>query len=365
MSHSCQNSDIVHLVKEIIKSAENVGVTNIMPLSKSDIQQIKNALHIYETDCLICVNEGVNDYKCHKEAETKLMRSMPFMKKNIYPWRNYDWDYANFVDNNYSVNATGASKSGSISALFKNINAFIKLTKGYLVEANPSDLSSPGQMNKYGDIPFYECIGNIIDADSGKPIKDPKLQAACIARMKVKYRNKELPPSNDIFLKKYRLTGDRSGSYYIKIGTCPRPDIKSVKKCEAKGYDWVPNILDNIMNSMKKSARSQTQRGSCYQPRYAYIDNSPGFIIAGTKFRGLVPALAKDFMALSPDKVLATLQGKNVADLFVVQPCPTVKVESFKNYKSQIENFNNTMLIICICIVIIFIFVFWQIQKKI
>ena len=50
--------------------------------------------------------------------------------------------------------------------------------------------------------------------------------------------------------------------------------------------------------------------GYCFQPRYAYINNSPGFRMAGVKFKGLIPALTNDFMALSPDKLLAAFQGK-------------------------------------------------------
>lgn len=32
--------------------------------------------------------------------------------------------------------------------------------------------------------------------------------------------------------------------------------------------------------------------------------------MAGVKFKGLIPALTNDFMALSPDKLLAAFQGK-------------------------------------------------------
>lgn len=38
--------------------------------------------------------------------------------------------------------STGASKNGTFKALFKNMSAFIKLSKGYLTDANPSKIKA-------------------------------------------------------------------------------------------------------------------------------------------------------------------------------------------------------------------------------
>ena len=122
-SYDCQNSELVNIAKNILKSARESSFSNITPISTSEIKLIEDALAEYNIDCKICVNQGANDYKCHQAAEKKLIRAMPFMRKNIYPYANYDWDYSNYIDNNYSVNATGATKTGSISAIFKNIGA--------------------------------------------------------------------------------------------------------------------------------------------------------------------------------------------------------------------------------------------------
>ena len=89
----CQNSDFVKIANDILESAKNSDFTNITPISASEITIIENALAEYSEDCKICINQGSNDYKCHQAAEIKLIRAMPFMRKNIYPYANYDWDY--------------------------------------------------------------------------------------------------------------------------------------------------------------------------------------------------------------------------------------------------------------------------------
>ena len=275
------------------------------------------------------------------------MRKLPFIRGSVQPWQNYDWDYGNYIDNNYSVNATGATKKGSISAIFKNIKAFIKLAKGYLVEPNPADSSYAGKFARDGDIAYYECIGSAIDAGTGKPINDPRLRESCRAKHKVKYRTRQKAPTSDQFLKKHKISGDGSSSYYVKIGTCPRPDLKTRSNCEKNGFDWIPNPLDAVMSKMPKIMRTETSSGSCHQPRYAYLDNKPGFTIAGFKARGLIPALANDFLSLSPDKLTAALQGQSVSGLYSVQPCPNVK-ETFKNFKSSTNSLIKTILILLV-----------------
>lgn len=345
MSTDCNNSQTLKLVKNILKSARENSSVTATPISKSEIKNIERAIDEYYQDCKICKSRANNDYKCFNLAEEKLIRAMPFMRKNIYPWRNFDWDYANFVDNNYSVLATGASKEGNLASLFKNMGAFIKLNKGYLFEGNPSSSSKPGKLGRDSDIPYYECIESPIDS-SGNRINSPRLKSSCLARRDVKYRNSERPPTNDPFLKKYKVDGENSSSYYIKVGTCPRSKIQSKSECEKKGFDWIPNPVDKIMNKFSPGARSETVSGSCHQPRYAFLNNSPGYTIAGIKQKGLIPSLAKDFLSLSPDKILASLQGKNIEDLYVVQEC--VK-EKFRNFNSNSYNLINT----AICLLII------------
>ena len=120
--------------------------------------------------------------------------------------------------------STGASKKGTLEALFKNMEAFKKLAQGYLTEPNPSSSSKAGALNKQGDAAYYECI-------KGSPF----LRAACLAKNKVKYRDIESPPTSDPFLRKRKTSGEHSSSYYVKVGTCPRSDIKTENACSDKG----------------------------------------------------------------------------------------------------------------------------------
>jgi hypothetical protein len=348
----CQNSDVVKIAEKLLDMAKQSDITNFIPISKNDISNVKKSLEQYNRDCVVCTNQG-NSYRCHQAAETKLMRSMPFLNKNIYPWNNYDWDYGNFIDNNYSVLATGATKGGSISDLFKNMRAFMKLVKGYISDPNPADSSYPGKMARDGDVPYFECTGNTVDSE-GNRVSDPSSITTCRAINKIKYSNPEKPPTKDDFLKKYKITGDKSSSYYVKVGSCPRPDLKTVDQCESKGYSWIPNIIDNIMDKMPFLSKKTHKPGSCHQPRYAYINNSPGFKIGGVKFRGLVPSLANDFLALSPDKIVAAMEGKSIDNLFELQQCPQV-VESFQQHTNTIYNdllgYNTIVLLILLFLV--------------
>ena len=69
------------------------------------------------------------------------------------------------------------------------------------------------------------------------------------------------------------------------------------------------------------------------------------------KFKGLIPALANDFLSLTPDKIFATLQGRSIGDLFVVQPCPTIK-EGFADYNKCEDKTRNLIMVIFLIVAI-------------
>jgi hypothetical protein len=336
--YNCQNSPYVKIARDLLKLAKQGGVTTYSPLTNKDIEEINQALINYSKDCNIC-QKGGNYYDCFKEAEQKLIRAMPFMRKNIYPWKNYDWDYSNFIDNNYSVLTTGASKDGTFTAMFDNIKAFTELTNGYLFSPNPDSQSVSGGNNIKDDINWYACQGKTIDSNGNITI-NPALKEACLSKHKVKYSNQLPPPTNDEFLKKYPTDGKNSSSYYVKIGNCPRSKITNQKKCEDMGYNWIPNSLNSVINGLS---------GSCYQPRYAYINNRPGYTFGGVNLEGLIPSLEQDIMALSPDKILAAFQGENIENLLEIQPCPK---EGFINYKSSYFKHYKIYIIMFLVIII-------------
>jgi len=306
---NCGNKSIIDLINKIIEKLKN-------DKNKDEAKKVQDALDNYLDECTICTNEGYNDDKCHNLALTKLMRQMPFVRDSVYPWKNYDWDYGNFIDNNYSAKATGSSDEGS--KYINNLFIFFKLGSAYLFDPNPGNDSVPGNTDAASDYPIYGCEGN-----------DEKL---CKAYTKVRNNKPQNKPYNDDFFDR-KLDGVVSSSYYIKVGTCKQPDYSTEKECTKNDFVWSGD--------------------ACYSPRYAFINNTPGLKMAipgDTNYnnsvtigKGLIPSLANDALALTPDKVFNAMVGNNVPGYLEVQPCPksgkTKKnIETFKTiYEDNLE----------------------------
>ena len=78
----------------------------------------------------------------------------------------------------------------------------------------------------------------------------------------------------------YSLTGERASSYFIKNGRCFTPHVDK-QLCRDKGFEWVPPAesfnKDSSGNSEKRDDKIPVL-GTCYKPRYIYINNeSIGF----------------------------------------------------------------------------------------
>jgi len=343
----CDNGEIIVLMKK--------AISVITPLAKGDPQKyrelklLKKALNEYLIDCSIC-KKGNNDFNCLKESATKLSRQLPFIRNSIYPWVNYDWDYGNFIDNNYSAKATGSSPSGS--AWIKNVGIFLKFLDAYVTAANPNKKSKAGGTNDYSDYPIYGCTGNA--------------RKGCNSWHKVKTRKKQQAPYKNAFFKK-SLTGERSASYFARVGTCPRKDIKKSKECIDKGFNWVNNPIDKIFD--KITGTSGKESGSCHQPRYIYLNNSPGLELktmklAGIpsvslgKLKGYIPSVANDILSMTPDKLMNAFSGKSVKGHMIVQPCPKIK-EKFTNLKTQNRQYTEIISLLTIIFVITLITIFY------
>jgi len=320
---ACQDDSSVKMIKALLNQ-ESTGLTGT-PLTDEDKKIMREGLDQYLKDCTLCKQQAFNDYTCAKTAQSKLMNSLPFNRKRIYPQRNYEWSYANYVDNNYSPMSTGATKSGTISGLFSNLNAMIKLVDGYMFAANPSSNSTAGGTTKADDYAYYECTGGLTDQD-GNVISSPMDAKICQINHQIKYGKEETAPTQSNFIKDQPLNGNFSSSYFVKAGTCPRPDIKSGGECRGKGYDWITSSSDE---------NTKDTQGDCYQPRYAFVDNSAGLKIAGVKLGGLVPSIAKDFLELSPEKVIAAMEGNSINGSFIIEPCPIV--EGYQSFKHSID----------------------------
>ena len=345
----CDNGEIIVLMKKAI------GV--VTPLARSDPQKmrelklLRKALNNYLVDCSIC-KRGNNDFNCLKEAALKLSRQLPFIRNSIYPWVNYDWDYGNFIDNNFSAKATGSSPSGS--AWLTNTGIFLKFLDAYVTAANPNHKSRAGGTNKHSDYPIYGCQGNA--------------RKGCKSWHKVKTRNKQSAPYKNHFFKK-PLKGELSSSYFARVGTCPRPDIRDAKKCISKGFNWISDPIDKVFD--KITGTKSKQSGSCHQPRYIYLNNSPGLELktmkmAGIpsvslgKLKGYVPSVANDILSMSPDKLFKAFSGKSVDGHMIVQRCPKFK-EKFSNLNDpKILEYTQIISILTLVFVLILILIFYR-----
>ena len=220
------------------------------PSTSKDLSKLKIALEQYKRDLVKCDN----DSKCESIAMAKLFKQIPMIRDSIYPWKNYDWSYGNYVNNNYSAKATG-SKGGAGSDAWKNYNIFWKLFDAYFKDPNPGTASVAGADNSSSDYPIYGCNGD---------------KSVCRKRYNVKYGSKQEMPYKSTFFKNNSLTGESSSSFFQKVGFCERSDINDRYYCDKLNYRWInrprtdPKNLDEI------------PAGICYQPKYVYIDNTPG-----------------------------------------------------------------------------------------
>jgi hypothetical protein len=310
---SCESSLVVILVKAAIKTAKYLAILD--PSKNKDIVALEKGLKVYKKDCALCKSEG-SDIKCMKTAIQKLMRQLAFIRDSVYPWQNYDWDYGNYIDNNYSAMATGSSREGK--AYLKNIGIFIKIISAYIAKGNPGKGAKAGGKSKNSDYPIYGCLGN--------------KKKICDATHKVKMSNLQKKPYNDNFFKK-KLDGNYASSYYIRVGSCDRNDIKSEGLCKKKGFNY--------------------EGGRCYQPRYAYMNNSPG--IPG--IRGFIPALTADMFSFTPDKMMMAYTGHSVPGQMKVQQCPKIveKWESYVPIKTQNQVARNIMSVFFAIVMVIVI----------
>ena len=340
---TCKNSAIVKSVKKLINQLESDNMTDFIPITKKEINQIRRALDTYMRECKICAQYTGNSYLCLKAAIENLQRRIPIFSKDIYPWKNYDWDYSNHITNNYSKERTGARVGSGIRDLYANVLAIIKIINGFIDDPIPGPRSRAGIRSKYSDYPKFE------DCDS----KCQYTQKVKNSLANTLYR----PPTTDRFLRK-KLHGKYSSSYFVKIGSCPRRDIDNITDCEKRGYIWTPNILDKVMNKMKKNNKNlvKNESGSCSQPRYLFIDNSPKPFLNGSNMKGMIPSIANDIMALSPEKLLNAAQGKSMTGNFEIQQCPKSGMEGYVNYKSGdksnpiLSKFNLTLILMLIIV---------------
>jgi len=237
-----------------------------------------------DTDIQNCKNAGGStEFDCVQLAIEKFTRMKPEFKNMVYPWKNFDWDYTRYIDNNYSSADTGVTDEGSFSALFTNPAALFKIAKGYLLDPNPGNNSQALRSDQTNcwRVPYEDRMScftmNSIRA-SYNDIPQPTIS-----------NGRGKPPSN--FLNKKPLNGNSSSSYYYKMGTCPIE--MDEKECKKNKYEYVGE--------------------TCYRPRYNYINNTP--------YEGNVPSVIHGLTNIEPINLWSIYNGKPLRGL-EIEECP-------------------------------------------
>lgn len=316
-------------------------------ISKETLLQLKR-------DLSQCRYAGQLEYNCNKLSYERAIRNSPLLKDLVYPWSNYDWNYANYTDNNYNQDKTGISEAPTIGALFKNISGMTKINNGFIKTANPGKNAISG-------------ISDIDQCQKGSPT-----YKGCniINNIKNSMR-KQSPPYPDAFFKR-SLIGENSSSYFIRTGNCEKSNL-SEKECKSKKYSWVSNPLyKQIPDYLKPSGFLS---GKCFKPKYTFIKNKPGLHLNFGKllddpelvnnekvtnnllknYKGEIPSIISDVISLNP-LLINEIMNDNSTQYF-----SSMKCEPFQNmYNKLVYNNNNYYLyiyiLIILCTIIIIIY---------
>ena len=255
--------------------------------------------------------------------------------KNLYPINNHDFDYKTAVKKKYNVFTRGITNDPTMKTLMNAPSKLYPYLQAMIDEPYPDSSTQAG-------------VDDIIQEDRGA------------VAIKSKYRelNHELPyPTfrKDYPSCRYPTTGEHSSSYFIKAGTC-KTKITDEALCNKKEYKWVPNPMNKIPPiakkllsyvDNKKNKAKPPPKGSCYKPRFAYIDNSAKGVFGK---KGYGPSMFNDLMNVAPDKIFNILAGYTV-DGSGLLPC----VEEFTQ-----QNRDNTKYLITFLIVIFLIYILFK-----
>lgn len=262
----------------------------------------------------LCFIEGPYGLQCSAAVTDKYMREFDFMKNLVYPWKNYDWDYQEYVKTHYNTKKLEVSDKPTITAIIKNVDAMIKIIDGLIFKANPNNSSSASNPKS-----FNNDLADCLNQAGG-------LSCRILNAAKQSNLSQKKPYENSFFQKP--TEGKSSSSYFVQVGVCPT-DIKDEPTCREKGYQWIENPLAKLPSLLRGPT---TTSGSCFRGKYAYMDNKPGFPIGQIKdLNGLIPSMAHGMLSVSPDKIMATAMGINTPDVSI-QKCD----EGFSNLPSTI-----------------------------
>jgi len=267
----------------------------------------------------------------------------------VYPWVNLQWDYQQFVINNYNPVNLGISRRGNIQALTNNIGILIQQLNSLLMDANPNSSSRAGVSDQpMSNNPFSDVYLNLKreiiqlkqdpvgNADKLNTLKEAVAQMEKNRQITAKEfglglnleASYQSPPYNDPFFNK-PTTGTGSSSYFAQTGFCKTNDNE--QQCRQKNHIWYGDL--------------------CYKGKYVYLDNSPGINLGYIEnMNGLIPSLLNQATQINPIAFSGILQGYSVPGIDI-QQCLD---EHFQN--KNIDYFSRKLVIIIfLCVLLSFI----------
>lgn len=241
------------------------------------------------------------------------------MENYAYPKANYDFDYKGQVDNKYSLDSLGISNAPTIGQFRRNIRSLGKIGDALMMDPIPAKDTyiDPGQT------PY--------------------------SRFRSDYPEESYPTS-----------GNYSSSYFVQSGFCPVVSAKSREDCLGRDpkYTWIPDEVQIPSDVKGFFSKTQTpESGSCYKPRYSYVNNANDDGL----FEGLIPGIIKDVSDLNPSNFFRTLEGKTIPGSndrtpprFQLLPCVQENFIGNKNLSLDVK----ISLIIISLIILIFYFAY-------
>ena len=267
------------------------------------------------------IKQTMNDSKTETDSSHVNLYNTRKMSKtrDIYPINNHDFDYKTAMIKNHNIYKLGFTNQPTVSYLFKYPKKLRKYLNLLVNDPYPNKNTQPG-------------VDDVLDTDRKRMY------------IKNKYKVMDNKPPYPSFRKDYpecrfKTKGEHSSSYFVRTGVC-KTKINNKTECERKKFNWVenkpifPKIFKTMMKTSKKAKPVTKLKGSCYKPRYMYIDNSSKDV-RGRK--GLQPSLFADIMDITPDKLFQILAGNSVDGGGII-PCP----EDFVNYNSKVKEENNS-----------------------
>ena len=269
-------------------------------------------------------------------------------KEYAYPINNYNYNYKTYVDNNYSISRMGINSKPTLSQFKKNINALNNFTKPLILDP----------------IPTVDSVAGVSDIDysSNEAVENAKKgfrQQPPYNRFRFEYPERDYPTK-----------GIYSSSYFVQSGFCPVASATNKEQCSLKDpkYMWMANMLSlpNPSKDFFKSpdTKKDNQGGSCFKPRYSYVNNAND----NGLLDGLIPGVVGDIIDMNPGNFLRTLEGNAIpgsTDVspprFQLLPCITEHFAgSGLNNIDNKYNWFNIVAILFIIFIILIIFVFWR-----